>query len=109
MDQRYALVILSDGGLDLETFKFDSENGWKQAAGVFWQTADALARAEQWTSFEVSSHFHEVCSHIHSDTLSIATYMRARSLSRVRSRQAARTSHCQSTTSRPLPPERELR
>lgn len=52
--QRYALVLLSDGGIDLETFKFDSASGWVQAAGMFWQVADALARAEQWTKFEVS-------------------------------------------------------
>lgn len=29
--------------------------GWVQAAAVFWQVADALARAEEWTHFEVSS------------------------------------------------------
>jgi len=52
--QRFALIVLADGGVDLESFQFDSTIGWKQAAGVFWQTADALARAEQWTCFEVS-------------------------------------------------------
>lgn len=52
-DQCFALVVLSDGGLDLESFRFDTEYGWKQAAGIFWQTADTLARAEKWTSFEV--------------------------------------------------------
>jgi hypothetical protein len=46
--------VLSNGGPDLETFKFDATIGWIQAAAVFWQTADSLARAEEWTSFEVS-------------------------------------------------------
>jgi len=40
--------------VDLESFQFDATTGWKQAAGVFWQVVDALAQAEQWTSFEVS-------------------------------------------------------
>jgi len=53
-DQHYALIVLADGGVDLESFQFDATIGWKQAAGVFWQVADALAQAEQWTSFEVS-------------------------------------------------------
>jgi serine/threonine protein kinase len=48
------LIVLADGGTDLESFQFDSTIGWKQAAGVFWQTVDALARAEQWTAFEVN-------------------------------------------------------
>jgi serine/threonine-protein kinase haspin len=47
-------VVLADGGVDLEAFKFDPTTGWKQAAGVFWQIVDAIAQAEKWTSFEVS-------------------------------------------------------
>ena len=54
VNQHYTLIVLADGGVDLESFQFDATIGWKQAAGVFWQVVDALARAEQWTSFEVS-------------------------------------------------------
>lgn len=57
-EQRYALIVLSDGGIDLETFKFDPAHGWRQAAGVFWQTVDALARAEAWARFEVCHSTH---------------------------------------------------
>jgi hypothetical protein len=53
-NQHYTLIVLADGGVDLESFQFDATIGWKQAAGVFWQVVDALAQAEQWTSFEVS-------------------------------------------------------
>ncbi|WVQ73312.1 hypothetical protein IAR50_002880 [Cryptococcus sp. DSM 104548] len=50
--QRYALIALSHSGQDLEAFRFDAARGWVQAAGIFWQTARALAEAEEWTSFE---------------------------------------------------------
>jgi uncharacterized protein (DUF849 family) len=53
-NQHYTLIVLADGGVDLESFQFDATMGWKQAAGIFWQVVDALAQAEQWTSFEVS-------------------------------------------------------
>lgn len=52
--QQYAFLVLANGGLDLETYKFDNSRGWVQAAAVFWQVAAALARAERWTKFEVS-------------------------------------------------------
>ena len=55
--RRYAVIVLSDGGDDLEAFKFDNTTGWVQAAGVFWQVADALARAEDEARFEVSSEY----------------------------------------------------
>lgn len=48
------IIFLRDGGDDLEAFTFAKETGWIQAAGVFWQVADALARAEDRTEFEVS-------------------------------------------------------
>jgi serine/threonine-protein kinase haspin len=51
--QQYALIVLSHGGPDLESFRFDTAHSWDQAAGIFWQIADALARAEEWTKFEV--------------------------------------------------------
>ncbi|TXT15882.1 hypothetical protein VHUM_00385 [Vanrija humicola] len=50
--QQYALVALSNGGEDLEGYKFEASRGWVQAASVFWQVADALGRAEKWTDFE---------------------------------------------------------
>ena len=53
-EQHYALIVLSHGGPDLEKFKFDSASGWLQAAAIFWQVTDAMARAEEWTRFEVS-------------------------------------------------------
>lgn len=55
-DQRYVVFCLADGGFDLESFTFDSKLGWCEAAGVFWQTADALARAEEAAEFEVSQY-----------------------------------------------------
>ena len=54
MDQRYAMIVLADGGPDLEAFAFDRQLSWIQAAGIFWQITDALARAEKWAQFEVS-------------------------------------------------------
>lgn len=57
--QEYVVIFLRDGGDDLEAFEFAKKTGWVQAAGVFWQVTDALARAEEWTEFEVSfSSFH---------------------------------------------------
>ncbi|OCF39703.1 HASPIN protein kinase [Kwoniella heveanensis CBS 569] len=50
--QKYCLLVLNNAGTDLETFKFSSSTGWLQAAGVFWQIASSLARAEEWTHFE---------------------------------------------------------
>ncbi|WRT68046.1 uncharacterized protein IL334_005021 [Kwoniella shivajii] len=50
--QKYCLLVLSHAGTDLETFKFSQNQGWLQAAGIFWQLASSLARAERWTEFE---------------------------------------------------------
>ncbi|WOO77920.1 Serine/threonine-protein kinase haspin hrk1 [Vanrija pseudolonga] len=50
--QQYAVVALSNGGQDLEGYKFEASRGWVQAASAFWQVADALGRAEKWTGFE---------------------------------------------------------
>jgi serine/threonine-protein kinase haspin len=52
--QQYAFLVLADGGDDLETYRFQLSKGWVQAAAVFWQVADALARAEEYAQFEVS-------------------------------------------------------
>ncbi|KAJ7752748.1 hypothetical protein DFH07DRAFT_904186 [Mycena maculata] len=54
VSQAYAIIVLPNGGPDLEAFMFKSgsKGGWKQACSVFWQVAKALAHAEQLVSFE---------------------------------------------------------
>lgn len=42
-DQLYALLLMDDGGKDLEGLSLT----WTEAAGVFWQVAAALAAAEE--------------------------------------------------------------
>jgi hypothetical protein len=62
--------------VDLESFQFDATSGWKQAAGVFWLVVDALAQAEQWTSFEVRP----ICVTTRAElTGSIVIYMKVKS------------------------------
>ncbi|PWN36843.1 uncharacterized protein FA14DRAFT_159171 [Meira miltonrushii] len=48
-DQLYGLLLLSDGGKDLESFVLPS---WSQAASVFAQVVQAIAEAEQKCEFE---------------------------------------------------------
>jgi serine/threonine-protein kinase haspin len=57
VSQLYAIIVLPNGGPDLEAYKFTNgkQNGWRQACSLFWQVARALARAEQLVSFEVHS------------------------------------------------------
>ncbi|GJJ07172.1 hypothetical protein Clacol_001372 [Clathrus columnatus] len=50
--QAYALVVLPNGGPDLESYRFPLKAAWRQACSVFWQTAKALAIAEESVSFE---------------------------------------------------------
>ncbi|EKM79875.1 hypothetical protein AGABI1DRAFT_119933 [Agaricus bisporus var. burnettii JB137-S8] len=52
--QYYAIIVLSNGGPDLEayTFKNPTKTGWRQACSLFWQVAKSLAHAEQLVSFE---------------------------------------------------------
>lgn len=52
--QTYAILVLADGGPDLESVKLSS---WVQAASVFWQVVQALATAEKECEFEVSRCF----------------------------------------------------
>ncbi|KAJ7498652.1 hypothetical protein FB451DRAFT_1202626 [Mycena latifolia] len=54
VSQAYAIIVLPNGGPDLEAYTFKSapKGGWKQACSVFWQVAKALAHAEQLVSFE---------------------------------------------------------
>ncbi|KAK7060395.1 hypothetical protein VNI00_001160 [Paramarasmius palmivorus] len=54
VSQAYVIIVLPNGGPDLEAYKFTNatKNGWRQAASIFWQVTKALARAEQLVSFE---------------------------------------------------------
>jgi serine/threonine-protein kinase haspin len=64
VSQTYAIIVLPNGGLDLEAYKFvnASKMGWRQSCSLFWQVAKALAHAEQLVSFEVGkSLFSTLC------------------------------------------------
>ncbi|KAF8663418.1 hypothetical protein AX16_000990 [Volvariella volvacea WC 439] len=52
--QVYAIIVLPNGGPDLEAYTFSnaSKTGWRQACSLFWQVAKSLAHAEQLVSFE---------------------------------------------------------
>ncbi|KAF5393133.1 hypothetical protein D9757_001303 [Collybiopsis confluens] len=53
VSQAYAIIVLPNGGPDLETYTFsNTSKRWRQAASTFWQVTEALARAEQMVSFE---------------------------------------------------------
>ncbi|TRM68184.1 hypothetical protein BD626DRAFT_450537 [Schizophyllum amplum] len=54
VSQLYAIIILPNGGPDLEAYQFTtpSRTGWRQACSIFWQVAKALGHAEQLVSFE---------------------------------------------------------
>jgi len=54
-DQLYAMIVLENGGVDLESFEFDKLTGWKQAWGTVLQVAKTLAEGEAKARFEVSS------------------------------------------------------
>lgn len=56
--QHYVIILLPNGGLNLESYEFTSsnkvnKNGWHQCASVFWQVCAALAVAEESVDFEV--------------------------------------------------------
>jgi serine/threonine-protein kinase haspin len=55
--QTYAVIVLPNGGPDLESFIFQeaSTTGWQQASSIFWQVTKAIARAETLVRFEVSA------------------------------------------------------
>jgi serine/threonine-protein kinase haspin len=53
-EQLYAMIVLENGGVDLETFEFDKLTGWKQAWGTVLQVAKTLAEGEAKARFEVS-------------------------------------------------------
>ncbi|KAF8580594.1 hypothetical protein K439DRAFT_1356589 [Ramaria rubella] len=50
--QAYALLVLPNGGPDLEAYTLPMKHGWRQACSIFWQTAKALAIAEELVCFE---------------------------------------------------------
>ncbi|KAI0307035.1 hypothetical protein B0F90DRAFT_1684585 [Multifurca ochricompacta] len=54
VSQVYAIIVLPNGGPDLETYTFTqpTKTGWRQACSLFWQVARALATAENLVSFE---------------------------------------------------------
>lgn len=54
LSQTYAIIVLPNGGPDLETYAFSNSAkfGWKYAASIFWQTAKALSKAEELVQFE---------------------------------------------------------
>ncbi|KAG6821512.1 hypothetical protein H0H93_000021 [Arthromyces matolae] len=54
VSQVYAIIVLPNGGPDLEEYKFvhPGKTGWRQACSIFWQVARSLAQAEQLVSFE---------------------------------------------------------
>ncbi|TFY71992.1 hypothetical protein EVG20_g1023 [Dentipellis fragilis] len=54
VSQIYAIIVLPNGGPDLEAYTFSnaSKTGWRQACSIFWQTARALSQAEELVSFE---------------------------------------------------------
>ncbi|KAJ4479254.1 other/Haspin protein kinase [Lentinula aciculospora] len=53
VSQTYAIIVLPNGGPDLEAYTFTSTSKrWRQACSIFWQVTKALARAEQLVSFE---------------------------------------------------------
>ena len=53
--QVYAIIVLPNGGPDLETYTFSSasKNGWAQACSIFWQVVYSISDAEDLVSFEV--------------------------------------------------------
>ncbi|GAB1519554.1 hypothetical protein RhiTH_002622 [Rhizoctonia solani] len=50
--QMFALLILPDGGPDLEHYSFTPRTSWRAAAGIFWQVARTLGLAESLVRFE---------------------------------------------------------
>lgn len=48
-DQMYCVVVLQNGGTDLEHFKLKT---WREAATVFWRVAKSIAVAEEAVEFE---------------------------------------------------------
>ena len=58
VSQLYAIIVLPNGGPDLEAYTFGTptKTGWRQACSIFWQETRTLAEAEQLVNFEVRTH-----------------------------------------------------
>ncbi|KAI0751003.1 hypothetical protein C8Q80DRAFT_1154949 [Daedaleopsis nitida] len=54
VSQLYAIIVLPNGGPDLEAYTFSTptKTGWQQACSIFWQVTRTLAEAEELVSFE---------------------------------------------------------
>ena len=53
-DQLYTVIVLANGGPDLEAFTFPHTGmQWRQACSIFWQVAKSVAQAEALAHFEV--------------------------------------------------------
>ncbi|KAH8094843.1 hypothetical protein BXZ70DRAFT_339376 [Cristinia sonorae] len=54
VSQVYAIIVLPNGGPDLEAFSFSSssQTRWRKACSIFWQVTRALAEAEDLVRFE---------------------------------------------------------
>ncbi|TBU39697.1 hypothetical protein BD309DRAFT_1083246 [Dichomitus squalens] len=54
VSQLYAIIVLPNGGPDLEAYTFSTptKTGWRQACSVFWQVTRTLAEAEDLVCFE---------------------------------------------------------
>ena len=53
-DQLYTVIVLANGGPDLEAFTFPHAGmQWRQACSIFWQVAKSVAQAEALAHFEV--------------------------------------------------------
>ncbi|KAI0940133.1 hypothetical protein AcV5_001323 [Taiwanofungus camphoratus] len=54
VSQVYAIIVLPNGGPDLEAYTFEtaSKTGWRQACSLFWQVTRTLAEAEDLVCFE---------------------------------------------------------
>lgn len=55
VSQLYAIIVLPNGGPDLEAYTFNTpaKSGWRQACSIFWQVTRTLAEAEELVRFEV--------------------------------------------------------
>ena len=54
--QTYAIILLPNGGPDLEAFPFATHSkatAWQQACSVFWQVTRSISTAEKSLQFEV--------------------------------------------------------
>ena len=49
----FAVIVLPNGGKDLESVEFKAKTCWREAASIFWQVARTLGVAEELVRFEV--------------------------------------------------------